>query len=735
MEREPLLALGRLTLGGTASRRRPRPVDFDALLVDHDATRPPPARRRRLESAEARWKRKRVDNLFGCNPTDDASDTKDTIDSVASMIRKRLRVADDQEEGGLCRQHRRAGESECAHGALEDSFAVLPDELVLAVMAFCDAHALARLACASTRLAGLASDNLLWRNLYLAALPPCTYRGLACLADAVDAWCFAADGRHGDDALDHGSSQSPTLGTCMAGDSSPVPGRLGATLGTDGGVVSSPSCSRSSGGYNGDDDTRAEVLVRWWNQRCMRLTRMAADRITGCGMTQAHAACPHPPPSLVRARGYRWAYAVAASAALVRKVHHGVGHAHRIVHRGPRNGLAFQCEMCLAAGHSCGLVWRWGRFVDCFLSGLGSEAASVPPKDTGQNGPHVTSTETAMVTAGIWTEGIARGITVRRVPAMDNNKRGMIIIGTAAAHAKVDNDPMEQDQTMKTRHPTTDDESGTDDSGDDDLAVAGDGFDDQTTRRPNNTAVIYYAPETLGHAWSYAGECTDDQRDGYGALTCEASSSSVYEGDWRRDMWHGRGVLRIQGAIGGASPVFTGRFVRGRPRGRGVLDLGDGTHVDASWHSLPDGSVAPRCTGHVIYANGDRVLCDWGRPTSATTQEHTPRFCLGVVVKGFRFAEHTSDPGGRSFAGREVGAEWGPWPTEYDDATVVDPQVARSLPAHCGGDDLFCARGWTVMLPRVFWPPAAHPLEPLFARYVDQDRIGWSTSRASRALL
>ncbi|BCU03978.1 F-box domain containing protein [Pandoravirus japonicus] len=597
-------------------------------------------------------------------------------------------------------------------------------------MAFCDARALCRLACTSARLAGLASDNLLWRNLYATALPPCTHYGLPCLADAVDAWCFVAGDRHGDnDGLDHGPSRRlPEPGVAAIDGGTHAAGHAAQGVADGGGVVLQPTALSNTTTDISNDALRPKALDRWWTHRCARLTRLAADRVTGSGTALAHPACPHPPPSLVRAHGYRWAYAAAAMPPLVRKVHHGVGHVHCVVHRGARDGLASQCETCLAGADACGIVWRWGRFADCFLAGLGTEALATAPRDPCDG-------QSCTVTAGVWSEGVAYGVVVRRAA-------GAITIEVATAGAQWHDDPMDRDQINGPRHRALGNsrlDSDDSDDSDDDPTEHDDGSAlGKRSGRTHAAAVVYYAQEGGSNdAWSYAGERAGDQRDGYGALACEALALPVYEGDWRRDMWHGRGVLRVEGAAGGVAAVYTGRFVRGRPCGRGILDLGDGMCVEASWHSMPDGSVAPRHTGHVAYANGDRVLCDWGRPALAVTRGHaaahgTDAAAVVVVVKGFQFAKRWSDPGGRAFAGREVGAEWGPWPTECGDPTLVDPQAARPLPARCGGDDVFCARGWTVVLPRLFWPPTAHPLETLFARYVDQDRIGWCGRQRTR---
>nr|UDO47428.1 Morn repeat protein [Pandoravirus massiliensis] len=646
---------------------------------------------------------------------------------------------------------------EDAHATQGGLFALLPDELVIEVMAFCEPRSLARLACASVRLAGLAADGGLWRRLYARAFPPCTRLGLACMGDAIDAWHFAPDDGSGIDGLDHGPA---------AGDMRLENGRR--QRGDAPNCSDGPQDDSHSGGaadqHNVSRHTKqpnqVASLSRWWNLRCARLTRLAADRVTGSGLAPAHAGCRHVPTSLVRARGYRWAYAMSALAPLVRKTRYGAGHVHRIVHRGAPNGLAVQCELCLAPGHTCcSVVWRWGRFGDCFLSGLGTEVASHTPRldqdargrhphqhnnghtdaggfndnnnDNNNNGgmpqAFVVDEATTTAIAGLWSDGVPHGPHVRR------DANGEIVIGAASDPI----DPPLDDLMDEDRHPPParlgaiairgryDDDDDNKDDGDDDTSVAV-----PTGTHMHTPSVIYYAVEDLaGGAWSYEGERLGGRRDGYGALLCEALAAPTYEGDWRRDSWHGRGVLR--GRDG--AKVFEGRFVRGRPCGRGALYLHDGVRVEASWHTLPDGVVAPRHIGHVVYANGDRVLCDWGRPKAAGADGARPG---SVTVRGFRFAddapartqrEAEHDPPSAMFAGREVGAEWGAWPTECAaDPSIVDVRsTVGPLPAQSGVDPAFCERAWRVTLPAVFWPPMDHPLESLFARYVDEDRIGW----------
>ncbi|AVK77268.1 F-box domain containing protein [Pandoravirus macleodensis] len=633
-------------------------------------------------------------------------------------------------------------------------FALLPDELIIEVMSFCEPRSLSRLACASMRLASLAADSSLWRRLYLYTFPPCTRSGLACLADAIDAWHFAPEDG-GVDGLDHG----PAAGDMRLDDRRQC-ATDDATCWSDGPTCALDGDTTDRQSTHTKDTIQSMHLSRWWNLRCARLTRLAAERVTGTRATPAHVGCRHVPPSLVRARGYRWAYAMAALMPLVRKTRHDADHAHRIVHRGSPDGLAVQCEVCLAPGRPCGSVtWRWGRFADCFLSGLGTEAATLASpfdqdarqyhnQDNGQGNDSVDSAAShgnhgsrgtnkyggpllgaTTVIAGFWVDGVPHATHARR------GADGEIVIGTASDSGGFEPsqpDLMDEDRTAAFAVPNmaaARDQDGDRDDDDDDIYTIA-----STTACAHTPTVIYYALGTLSNsAWSYEGERLGGRRQGYGVLSCEALPAPTYEGDWRADAWHGRGTLK--GRDG--ATVFEGRFVRGRPCGRGVLYLCDGLCVEASWHALSDGTIAPRHIGHIVYANGDRVLCDWGRPKAGSHAVGADP----VTVRGFRFADgaatHTQkegrdDPALAVFAGREVGAEWGPWPTECAaEPTVVDVlTVLGPLPLQSGGDPGFCERAWRVTLPAVFWPPMRHPLETLFARYVDEDRIGWRGCRA-----
>lgn len=677
------------------------------------------------------------------------------VDAIVTLMRKRLCVREPDIED----------DHATTQGGL---FALLPDELVIEVMFFCGPRSLGRLACASSRLASLAADNGLWRRLYARAFPLCTRSGLACLADAVDAWHFASDDG-GVDGLDHG----PAAGDVCLRDRQRADGDTARC--DDGPACALYGESADRRGVRAKGASQSMSLSRWWNLRCARLTRLAADRVTGARAALAHAGCRHVPLSLVRARGHRWAYAVAALAPLVRKTRHDAGHAHRIVHRGSPDGLAVQCEVCLAPGRPCGPVtWRWGRFADCFLSGLGTQIASLASpldqdtrsyttrhygqaddnvndssvnhgdvnnnNDDGHYGKYndgscgnstnrAFAVEATTATAGFWIDGAPHGTHVRR------DADGAIVIGAEAPDSFEPPLPdlMDEDRTAAFAGAGASAARDRDSDQDDDDGA------DACVAVPSGAcmhapSVIYYAIENLsGGAWSYEGERLRGRRDGYGALLCEALPAPTYEGDWRGDAWHGRGTLK---ARDGAT-VFEGRFVRGRPCGRGVLYLCDGVCIEASWHTLADGVVAPRHIGHVAYANGDRALCDWGRPKAGDGDGGLD----SVTVRGFRFADDApvrphrgsrGEPASVAFAGREVGAEWGAWLTERAaEPTVVDvQQTLGPLPLQSGGDPVFCERAWRVTLPAVFWPPMDHPLEPLFARYVDEDRIGWRGCRA-----
>jgi hypothetical protein len=772
MDAKPLVSLTRLSLSDCSSLRRARPIDFDDLVADFDTACEPSARqRRRMNLEPRRWKRKRVTPCAGGAQDNDMG----AIDDVARLMHKRLRVTDRSDR--LADTRKIKDDKGC------DLFTLLPDELVLAVMGHCDVRSLGRLACASARLAGLAADNVLWKALYNAAAPPAC--PIACLAQAVDAWCFAVDGTGAADGLDHGPSQ--LHGTHAV--SRDVPGR--DPHDDDGPLILGPWSSKAASHKNADDDdfdsAHLKNRQRWWANRCMRFTRMAIDRATGCGGLPGHPNCPHPPPSLVRACGYRWAYAaVVGLAPLVRKIHRGHGHTHIVVHRGAYDGLGFQSETCHATGAPCHHTWRWGRFARGCLSGLGTESMYTWHP---MSSPEAVGTVVAM-----WVDGEVRGVAVRRV----GGPAATFVVGDAniALDRQRPDSPdgdhrqlMEQDPIPFAGQFESDDgtvvhagqwppqrESESEDEADAGAIVS-------TSNR--STVVVHYALDQAdADAWSYSGERLANKRQGFGRFACESMPLPLYEGEWRDDRWHGRGVLRAHGPDS-TSVTFTGRFVCGRPCGRGILAIGDGLRIEASWHTLPNGRVGPRHAGHIIYANGDRAFCRWEHtrsPGSCSSSKiacskrsaptdnihsrsdkddnddngganHCPNSCdvdysplesrsvavdrptaktlYRVVVKGFRFAPRAVGEGASEFAGREVGAEWGPWPTDHGGETIfaLQPQHC-SLPSWCGGDRPFCVGGWAVVLPTVFWPPTAHPLEPLFGRYVDQERIGWRGWRA-----
>lgn len=521
-------------------------------------------------------------------------------------------------------------------------------------MAFCDARALCRLACTSARLAGLASDNLLWRNLYAAALPPCTHYGLPCLADAVDAWCFVAGDRHGDnDGLDHGPSRRlPEPGVAAIDGGTHAAGHAAQGVADGGGVVLQPTALSNTTTDIANDALRPKALDRWWTHRCARLTRLAADRVTGSGTALAHPACPHPPPSLVRAHGYRWAYAAAAMPPLVRKVHHGVGHVHCVVHRGARDGLASQCETCLAGADACGIVWRWGRFADCFLAGLGTEALATAPRDPCDG-------QSCTVTAGVWSEGVAYGVVVRRAA-------GAITIEVATAGAQWHDDPMDRDQINGPRHRALGNsrlDSDDSDDSDDDPTEHDDGSAlGKRSGRTHAAAVVYYAQE---------GDLTT-----HGRMRASAQATSeTATVHWRARPWRcpstratGAGTCGT-GAVSCASrapPVAWLRSTRG-----GLSEADHAAAASSTWvtacASRPRGTACPtgawrlatRATSPMPTATG---CCATGDDRRWPSREDTPQPTKRTPPLPSSSSRASSLPKGGAIraAGPLPGARWAP---------------------------------------------------------------------------
>jgi hypothetical protein len=269
-------------------------------------------------------------------------------------------------------------------------FGLLPDRVVLRIMAACDVRSVGTMARVCRRTATLAADRDLWRRLYVRDFPLCDARS-GCLLRVHDGWFFGAGDDGSADDLDNGPSA--------------------------GHAAECPSGPRHDDGEADDRATR-------WAARCRAVTRPSAERLVPlCTPT---AGCPHHPPSLVRARGYRWAYASNARPLVfrVRSEHDGArggacgGHLHRIVHRGPSTGLALQTEICLARSRAAppcdAVVWRWGRFADGLLSGLGTQAATPCASVGGSNAADVVS--------GLWHRGTVRG------PRVHRDARGRIVI-------------------------------------------------------------------------------------------------------------------------------------------------------------------------------------------------------------------------------------------------------------------------------------------------------------------
>lgn len=307
---------------------------------------------------------------------------------------------------------------------------LLPDEMLLAIMRACDRESLGRLACTCVRMALLSRDPVLWRAIYLRDFPPCAPSSVGrhgastsnavCLLSAVDAWSFDRH-RAADDAFDCGSSHRGRTVSADAAEQC-VQQAVGRS--------SISQCSHESPVWSADSSTAAAGaataavsgarsialsdmdmgdMTRWWSARCMRQSKITIERVVR-GLPALSVHCPHHPPSLLLARGHRWAYATNVRPTVC-KIQTPSGHLHRIVFRGDDpngDGLGVLYEVC-ARSHALqappaprasdwdrrsarqegdptpcqgnSLVVRWGRFGGGRLNGLGTcvtGALSIP---------------------------------------------------------------------------------------------------------------------------------------------------------------------------------------------------------------------------------------------------------------------------------------------------------------------------------------------------------------------
>ena len=266
---------------------------------------------------------------------------------------------------------------------------LLPDEILLQIMEACTLGTLARLACTSMRMAALTQDPCLQRSLYLRAFPPCVppsgartlvsqqqqRQHFACMSHMPDVWWFDPHCAS-NDAVDHGTSAAP-----------PSPHTETATA-----LVSDRTLDR----------VRIGDKAAWWNARCSEFSASARERATRAVSALVTPVCMHHPPSLLRTRGYAWAYKTNAQP-VVTKISLATGHVHRIIFRGDSkgDGLGIEYEICMLASRSnhvsfvppfpveapvereptCALPFqvRYGRFSGGRLCGMGTQIVGADP--------------------------------------------------------------------------------------------------------------------------------------------------------------------------------------------------------------------------------------------------------------------------------------------------------------------------------------------------------------------
>lgn len=88
--------------------------------------------------------------------------------------------------------------------------------------------------------------------------------------------------------------------------------------------------------------------------------------------------------------------------------------------------------------------------------------------------------------------------------------------------------------------------------------------------------------KTFTNGDSYKGEAVGDNiKDGRGVYRW-AATGATYDGEWRKDLPHGSGTMRVPGPEG---YEYQGSFVDGKRSGQGRCRFGNGRLYEGSWHN------------------------------------------------------------------------------------------------------------------------------------------------------
>ena len=164
----------------------------------------------------------------------------------------------------------------------------------------------------------------------------------------------------------------------------------------------------------------------------------------------------------------------------------------------------------------------------------------------------------------------------------------------------------------------------------------------------------------------YEGMFCRGKKHGVGKMLYR--DGTVYNGDWRNDVWSGKGVLELW-----SRETYRGKFVGGKRRGYGVCMFANGKTYEGGWNNdVPEGIGKLEPHGIDRMEGEETYLGGWWKG-----QRHGE----GVVMEGhhFRSVVGQEKSGGKVGEGGEGGeGEVGAVLVEYESGEVVRSEMVRS---------------------------------------------------------
>ena len=168
----------------------------------------------------------------------------------------------------------------------------------------------------------------------------------------------------------------------------------------------------------------------------------------------------------------------------------------------------------------------------------------------------------------------------------------------------------------------------------------------------------------------YEGMFCRGKKHGVGKMLYR--DGTVYSGDWRNDVWSGKGVLELW-----SRETYRGKFVGGKRRGYGVCMFANGKTYEGGWNNdMPDGIGKLEPHGIDRLEGEETYLGGWWKG-----QRHGE----GVVLQGgrhFRSVVGQEKAGGKVDGVGEGGeggeGEVGAVLVEYESGEVVRSEIVQS---------------------------------------------------------